>query len=136
MKPREPGVYTYKGQTAVVRRDPIEGLLYFTMSGSGRVCTTNEWDWEEVEESDEDDGLLRFRDIQKLHIEEGDAVIVTLDDGVDVPDHVLREEFLNMVRDLNIKEVGALILPGYENLDATLETLRAKLRDQLKAKLN
>lgn len=32
--------------------------------------------------------------------------------------------------------VGVLILPGYENLDATLETLRAKLRDQLKAKLN
>lgn len=32
--------------------------------------------------------------------------------------------------------VGAIILPGYENLDATMETLRAKLRDQLKEKLN
>lgn len=143
MKPREPGVYTYKGQTAVVRRDPVEGLLYFTMSGSGRICPTNERDWEDIEVDGEDDGLLRFRDIQKLHIEEGDAVIVTLDDGVDVPDHILREEFLSMVRDLKIKEVGAeihlvskeitfsLVKEQDKDTDPTIQNLRDGRDDAL-----
>jgi hypothetical protein len=109
MKPREPGVYAYNKQTAVVRRDPLEGLVYYTASGTGRVCSTVNDDWEEDYGAGGYGGLLRIRDIQKLHIEEGDSVIVKVDKDIDIPEGVLRKEFMRMADALGIIEKGAEI---------------------------